>query len=195
MIFVAVTGSIGCGKTTISDLLREQGFLVYDIDKWVKYLYYKRNFLSVIKTHFSQVFDGDIFNKRKLRELVFDNSKKLKELESLIHPYLEKRLRKIIRTNKNKGIVFCDIALLFEMGWNKYFDYVILADVDKEQQKKRVMIRDNISEEDFYKIDNIQLSMNMKREKVDFIVNTGISLKKLRKNIIDVVRYIDDTEC
>lgn len=192
MEFVAITGSIGCGKTTISQMLREQGYLVYDIDKWVKYLYYKKEFLEIIKKSFSEVFEGDIFNKRKLRTLVFDNPQKLKILEAIIHPILRQNLRKIIRNNRNYGLVFVDVALLFERGWDKYFSYIILADVDKEIQKQRVMKRDNITADAFDKINSIQLSREHKKDKVDFIIDTGVSLDKLRVKVVRVVEELEN---
>lgn len=191
MKFVAITGSIGCGKTTISNILRAQGYLVYDIDKWVKLLYYKERFLDVVQQNFPQVFSNGIFNKRELRTLVFNNPNELKILEGIIHPILHKKLRKIIRKSKNSGVVFVDVALLFEMRWDKYFDYIILADVDKETQKQRVMKRDNISAEAFDKINNIQLSRDDKFDKVDFIIDTGVDLNKLR---IEVVRVLEVLE-
>ena len=187
MIFAAITGSIGCGKTTISDILREQGYLVYDIDKWVKYLYYKKSFLNVIKSYFPEVFNGDSFDKRKLRNIVFSDKSKLKILEEIIHPFLKKKLKKVIRCSKNKGLVFVDVALLFEMGWNKYFDIILLADVDENTQRERVMKRDNITADDFNKINQIQMPMREKRKKVDFIINTGVSINKLRKNVLNMI--------
>ncbi len=191
MILTAITGSIGCGKTTISELLREQGFLVYDIDKWVKLLYYKKDFLKVVKACFPEVFDqGGVFNKRALRNLVFDNPDKLKKLESLIHPFLTGRLRRIIRRHKNEGLVFVDVALLFEMGWDKYFDYVIVADVDYEEQKRCVMKRDNISAADFEKINKVQLPQKAKAAKADFVINTGGTKGKLIRNILNVIEEL-----
>ena len=192
MELVAITGSIGCGKTTISNILRGQGYLVYDIDKWVRYLYYKKEFLDIIRKYFPEVFDGNIFNKRELRTLVFDNPQKLKMLEAIVHPILRQNLRKIIRRNKNYGLVFVDVALLFEMGWDKYFDYVILADVDKETQKQRVIKRDNITAEAFDKINNIQLSREDKKDNVDFIIDTGVSFDKLRSKVVKVVEELEN---
>ena len=191
MIFTAITGSIGCGKTTISNILREQGYLVYDVDKWVKYIYYKKSFLNVIKLYFPEVFDGDNFDKRKLRNIVFSDKNKLKILEEIIHPFLKNRLKKIIRCNKNKGLVFVDVALLFEMGWDKYFDIILLADVDENTQRERVMKRDNITADDFDKINQIQMPMDEKRKKVDLIVNTGVSINKLRKDILNMLEGFD----
>lgn len=194
MILTAITGSIGCGKTTISNILRKNGFLVYDIDKWVKYLYYKKDFLEVIKEKFPEAFEKGEFNKKSLRKIVFDNPKKLKILESLIHPFLTQKLRKIIRTSKNKGLVFVDIALIFEKNWDKFFDFIILADVDKDTQRKRVMKRDNITAEDFDKIDCLQMSMEEKKEKVDFIINTDKTLNKLQADILSVLRILNGYE-
>ena len=89
MIFVAITGSIGCGKTTVANVLRKLGYLVYDADKWVKILYFKKDFLSEIQKYFPQVFVNGVFNKKMLRSVVFQNPQKLKILENLIHPFLK----------------------------------------------------------------------------------------------------------
>lgn len=194
MILTAITGSIGCGKTTLSNILRENGFLVYDIDKWVKYLYYRKDFLKVIKNYFPEAFDGDNFNKRLLRNIVFNCPKKLKVLEGLIHPFLKRRLRSIIRKNKNRGLVFVDVALLFEMGWDKYFDFILLADVDKDIQRERVIKRDNITAEDFEKIDQIQMSMSEKRKKVDFVIDTNATFGQLRFRLYELLRIIESYE-
>ena len=97
-------------------------------------------------------------------------------------------IRRFIRKSKNNyNIVFLDVALLFEMKWDKFCDYIILADVDKEIQKSRVIKRDNISENDFEKIDNIQLSQSEKKKMVDFIINTDVNKNKLRVKIVNTL--------
>jgi dephospho-CoA kinase len=190
MILVAITGSIGCGKTTISDILRHYGFVVHDVDKWVKLLYHRKDFLNVIKKRFPESFEEGYFNKRTLRNIVFNNPDKLKILESLIHPFLLQKLRKYIRKNKTEGIIFVDLALLFEMHWERYFKYVILADVSYEEQKKRVMKRDHITAEDFEKINQKQISQQLKKEWVDFVINTDVSKGMLIKRIFEILGEI-----
>lgn len=194
MKLVAITGSIGCGKTTISDILRSLGYLVYDIDKWVRYLYYRADFLAVIRKKFPEVFVGNVFDKKKLRELVFDNPAKLRELEALIHPFLTQKLRRIIRKRVNKGIVFVDVALLFELKWDKFCYSVVLADTDYETQKQRVMRRDNISADDFDKINKQQMPREVKKMKADIIIDTGVGKNKLRRNVVELVRVLEDGE-
>lgn len=193
MAFVAITGSIGCGKTTISNILRDMGYLVYDVDAWCRELYFKNDFLEVIKKNFPETFNNGIFNKRELRKIVFDDVKKLKLLESLTHPYLTKKLLDSVCDYNGDDIIFTDVALLYEMGWEQYFDKVVLADVEYEIQKNRVMKRDNISGEDFDKINNIQMKRDEKIKKVDFIVDTGCSEEEL---IVKIKKLIKDIkEC
>lgn len=194
MKLVAITGSIGCGKTTISDILRSLGYLVYDIDKWVRYLYYRADFLAVIRKKFPEVFVGNVFDKKKLRELVFNNPARLRELEALIHPFLMQKLRRIIRKRVNKGIVFVDVALLFELKWDKFCYSVVLADTDYETQKQRVMRRDNISADDFDKINKQQMPREVKKMKADIIIDTGVSKNKLRRNVVELVKVLEDGE-
>lgn len=194
MKLVAITGSIGCGKTTISDILRSLGYFVYDIDKWVRYLYYRADFLAVIRKKFPEVFVGNVFDKKKLRELVFDNPARLRELEALIHPFLTQKLRRIIRKRVNKGMVFVDVALLFELKWDKFCNSVVLADTDYETQKQRVMRRDNISADDFDKINKQQMPREVKKMKADIIIDTGVSKNKLRRNVVELVKVLEDGE-
>lgn len=190
MILTAITGSIGCGKTTIAHILRKQGYVVYDVDKWVRHLYYKKDFLDIVAKHFPQVFINGVLDKRKLRQLVFNENTKLKVLEGLIHPLLKQRLKRIIRRSKIDEIVFVDVALLYEMGWDKYFDCVVLADLCYEKQKERVIKRDNISAQDFDKINKLQMSRDEKAKKVDFIINTDTTEGGLMQQVLDVVRKI-----
>ena len=58
MKLAAITGSIGCGKTTLSKIVRRLGYVVYDIDGWVRRLYYQKDFIKVIAAHFPEVMDG-----------------------------------------------------------------------------------------------------------------------------------------
>lgn len=189
MKIVAITGSIGCGKTFLSNLIRNLGYVVYDADKWVKYLYYKKDFLSLIKDNFPQTFDDKgVFNKRKLRNLVFNDVKELKKLEKLIHPFLKRKLLDIIKKHAlNEDFLFIDVALLFEMHWDKYCNKVIVADVNREIQKQRVMNRDNISAEDFEKIVDLQIDNELKKKYADIVINTDETAGILKIRLANII--------
>lgn len=190
MKIIAVTGSIGCGKTYISNIIRSIGYNVFDADNEVKLFYKKEKFLRLIKQNFPEVFDNNKFNKRKLRDLVFNNKKELKKLESITHPLLKIKLKeKIRKIYKKTELLFIDAALIYEMKWDIYCDYIILADVDKNIQKQRVIKRDNISEQDFKKIIANQIDNDIKKEKADLVINTQLP-QGIIKSIL--IRFINE---
>ncbi len=192
MKLIAITGSIGCGKTTIAKELKKLGFTVFDVDGWVRRLYYKSDFIKTIVKNFPDTEDNGVFDKRKLRNLVFDDNKKLKKLESLIHPFLNNQLKEIIRRNVCcDDLFFLDVALLYEMGWDKYCDLVMVADVDVEIQKRRVMKRDNVSAEHFEKINNVQMSQAEKKALADVVIETDVPLNLLKAQLLDVIRGLE----
>ncbi len=192
MKIIAITGSIGCGKSFLANIIRSLGYVVYDADKWVKYLYYRPAFLKVIKQNFPEVFDANgTFNKRKLRNLVFNNNQELKRLEKLVHPFLKQKLLNVIRKNSQTNrVFFFDAALLFEMKWNIYCQSVILADVDKNIQKQRVMIRDNISAADFEKIVSVQIDNEQKKQFVNAVINTDKTENLLKVELIKIIEEL-----
>ena len=192
MKIIAITGSIGCGKTFLSNIIRSLGYVVFDADKWCKYLYYKPAFLKVIKQNFPEVFDvNGTFNKRKLRNLVFNNNQELKRLEKLIHPFLKQKLLNVIRKNaKTERVFFFDAALLYEMKWDIYCQAVILADVDKNIQKQRVMTRDRISAEDFEKIVSVQMDNEQKKQFADVVINTDNTENLLKAELIQIIEEL-----
>ena len=191
MILVGITGSIGCGKTTLANIVKDLGYSVFDIDSWVRRIYNNRDFLHDLSIYFpNSVFKG-VADKKYLRKVVFSDSVKLKKLEDLIYPFLNKNIRKIINKYAKKDFIcFLDAALLFEKGWNKYCDVIILADVDYEIQKQRVMKRDNISAEEFDKINNIQIKNSDKRLLCDIVINTDKEKNLLKVELIEIIKNI-----
>lgn len=191
MKLVAITGSIGCGKTTIAKIVKKLGYSVYDIDAWVRTLYYKEKFIKVIINTFPEIFPDNIFDKRKLRKAVFANPLELKKLEGLIHPFLHQNLKNSITKHAKKDyIYFIDVALLFELGWDKYCDLIIVADAPYDVQKKRVMNRDNVSEEHFNNINDIQLDNKAKIELSDVVIDTDRSKNLIKVDVIEIINGI-----
>ena len=195
MKLVAITGSIGCGKTTIAKIVGKLGYTVFDVDGWVRRLYFKKDFIKVIQEHFPAVAENGQVNKRALRNIVFSDNRQLKVLEGLIHPFLRETLKDVIRKNACRNdIFFIDVALLFEMGWDKYCDFILVADVDYEIQKQRVMNRDKVTAEDFDKINNVQLSNSYKINLADVVVNTDNPKNLLKVEMINIIQGLESAD-
>lgn len=193
MKLVGITGSIGCGKTTIARIINKLGYSVFDVDGWVRRIYFDKKFLQVLEFNFPGTVENGVANKRTLRNIVFSDHKKLKLLESLIHPFLKENLKKTIRINaKRDDLFFLDVALLFEMKWDKYCDFILVADVDYEIQKQRVMDRDNVSAEDFDKINNVQIKNSDKIALADIVVNTDKNKNLLKAELIEIINGLEN---
>ncbi len=192
MILAAITGSIGCGKTTLANIFKKLGYPVFDADAWVRRLYFKPDFIKVVLQNFPEAQTNGSFDKRKLRLIVFDDKKKLQKLESLIHPFLKRQLKAVIRKNaQNDDLLFLDAALLFELGWDKYCDFIITVNVDEKTQKKRVMSRDNVSLEHVEKIINKQMSQKEKVEKADWVVETDVPMNLLKVSALEIINGLN----
>lgn len=185
MKIIGITGAIGCGKTTVADMVRNLGYEIFDADLEVKKIYENKNFLMNLRGAFPRIFDKDGRpDKRQLRSLVFHNQKELLKLEDIIEPFLsDVFLQKMNDAARRQGWLFIDAALLVEKGWDKYCDKVICVSADLETQKKRVMERDGISEEEFYDIYHLQMENGKKCALADEVLDTQCSPAELETRV------------
>ncbi len=192
MRLIAITGSIGCGKTTIARIIRKEGYTVFDVDAWVRRLYFNKEFINRIREVFPETVENHTVNKRKLRNIVFNDNARLKTLEDMTHPFLRRYLKSVIcRNSRYNGLFFLDVALLFEMGWETYCDRVIVADVDYNIQKQRVMERDRVNGEDFDKINNVQMSNEKKKQMADVVIDTDKPINLLKLEVVALLNELE----
>ena len=186
---IVITGSIGTGKSTAVDIIKEFGFTVLDSDKIVhegynigSELYYK------IINHFGEdILKGDEIDRQKLGEIVFNNNKKLNELNNMVHGYVYDKLKEGIEASKEK-VIFLDIPLLFETKdiHEPIYDEIWLIYVSEETQRKRLMeraIAENKKPEDVLKIINKQISIKEKVFMADVVINNEGTVGELKENI------------
>ena len=178
MIKIAITGNIGTGKTTVSQIIKSLGYNVFESDEAVKRIFEKKDIIQRIKKSFgtleSELFDdtGNI-DKSELGNLVFSNKDKLKKLEKIVHPEIWKMQKKFAYDNSENRVVFFDIPLLFEKGLQKKYDYIFYTYVSYKIQKKRVLERKNMTEEKFRNIIKNQINYkNIDKSMISLKLNT-----------------------
>ena len=119
-------------------------------------------------------------SKNILASIVFNDKKKLKKLEKIIHPTVIKKRNSFVKKNKNKKIVMMEIPIIFEKKSAKNYNYIILMTVSKVIQKQRVMRRKNMTPELLKKILSNQISSE-KKKYVDFVINNNKEKKETKK--------------
>ena len=189
MIVLGLTGSVGMGKTEISNYFKKMKVDVFDSDYQVKLLYKKNYIIKKIKKFFPSAFTNNKINKKLLADIVFKEKNKLKLLEALIHTSLKIKQRKWVRKKireKSKIIVF-DVPLLFEKDNIKKYDYIIVVSCNKEIQKYRVLKRKDWDTTRLNYTLQQQIDNKIKKKKADIIIKTDrgkrYALKKVLKTI------------
>ena len=142
---VGITGGIACGKTNLTDALRQAGALVIDADEISRALTAEGgSALPEIRRLFGdRVFNGDALDRKALGALVFADPSARKKLEGLLHPLVIGETKR--QTAAAEGIVFWSAPLLYECGMDRYCREVWCAYVPQKEQIRRLTARDGIT--------------------------------------------------
>ena len=170
----ALTGGVGCGKSTVLRIFEKIGCCVIDSDKICHELYTKRDFSdALIKRWGSLIVTEGSIDKQKVASIVFKNNAELDWLNNIIHPEVIKHAIEIIENCKKEIIIF-DIPLLFELKLDFFFKATIAVWTNIKTQYKNLKTRNNWSDEEIESRLSAQLSPDIKLEKALYgIINTG----------------------
>ncbi len=188
MIVLGLTGSIGMGKSTTAKLFAEAGVPVYDADATV-HMVYEGEAAPAIEAAFpGTTVDGKV-DRTKLSPLVVHDAAAMKRLEQIVHPMLGAYHRKFLDDAERSGapVAVVDVPLLFETGGEKRVDAVVVVSTSPEQQRQRILARDNMTAEKLDAILARQLPDAEKRRRADFIVDTSHGLDPVRSQIRDIL--------
>ena len=187
MLKVGLTGGIGSGKSEVSKFFHKWGAFILDADKEAKKIIDKNEKAQqeIIKEFGSDVINIDNkIDKQKLARVAFQDEFHQLNLNSIIHPYVFKKIDetfdKIKLDNKHK-IFVVDAALIYESGADTHMDYVIVVTSLLRYRTERVMSRQNITRDDFMKRVSLQWLDGDKEHLADFIIQNNSDLKSLEK--------------
>ena len=191
---IAITGNIGSGKTTISNILLKAGYKVFQCDKEISNLYLVKNLKNEIKNTFENkvknlFFKNGRINKIALSDYVFSSSMQLRRLEKIIYYYLEITKKDFLEKNKKKEILFFDIPLLFEKKLEDEYDFIIYLFLNKENQKKRVLKRKNMSEDKLKKILKNQKNFS-KSKKISLLIDTNKKKVEVKQTLLEFIKKL-----
>ncbi len=141
-IRIAVTGGIGSGKSTVVAAIKDMGYDTISCDEVYAELTEREEFSEEISGTFGDVLtlDGKL-DRRKLSDIVFGDKLKLQKLNDITHSAV---MNEVLKRSQCSHICFCEVPLLFEGGFQRLFDAVIVVLRDKEKRIDSVIERDNI---------------------------------------------------
>jgi len=187
MLIVGLTGGVASGKSTISNILREEGAYLIDADQIARDLVrpYTPTWHELIKTFGEEILqpDGSI-HRKKLAAIVFSNPEKRSLLNRILHPRIKEETQRRLKEIGQKdpeAVVVIDAALLVETGDYREMDRVIVVYSTKAQQIERLRERDRASEEEARRIVSAQMPPEEKLNVADFVIRNERSLEETRQ--------------
>jgi dephospho-CoA kinase len=188
MIRIALTGSIGMGKSTVARMFEAAGVPVFDADAVVRALQGPGGDLV---EKIGEVFPGCVrsgtLDRECLAAIVLSDREKLSVLEQIVHPAVRQAREDFIAAHPGARALVFEIPLLFETGGQNEFDKVIVVSASADVQRARVHLRTGMSPA---KLDSIlarQTPDEDKRAKADFVIDTGTDLSTTESQVRDIL--------
>tara|TARA_Y100000766_G_scaffold277899_1_gene283920 strand:- start:288 stop:872 length:585 start_codon:yes stop_codon:yes gene_type:complete len=182
MIKIGIVGDIGAGKSFIA---RQFGYPVFDADKQVSKIYKENNnCFKKLKKKLPNFIKSFPIKKKELKKAVLNNKKNLKKIENIVHPEVQKYMKKFIKLNKNKKILIFDIPLLIENKiYNKNKMVLVFVDAKKKDINKKLRKRKNYDEKIIKKLRKFQLPLEIKKKKSNYLIKNDFKSLNLRKRV------------
>jgi dephospho-CoA kinase len=188
MIRIALTGSIGMGKSTVAGMFRAAGIPVFDADAVVRRLQAEHSdVIAAIGERFQGTVNGGVLDRDALAAQVLGRSEELAALEAIMHPAVHAERARFLLAHQDKPALVFDIPLLFETHGEEAFDKVIVVSAPPEAQRERVLARPGMTDEKLTAILTRQMPDEEKRARADFVIDTGGDLSTTEKQVRDII--------
>lgn len=190
-MIIGLTGGIVGGKSTVASMFRDLGAKIVDVDKLGHsvILPHRPAWEKIIRLFGKDILRNDLtIERKKLGKIVFTNPTLLKKLNKITHPEIIKLIKREInlaknKTNSQEKILIIDAALIYEAKIDKLMDKIIVVYINKDEQVKRLVKRNNLSKEETLQRIKSQMSMKEKVKIADYVIDNSNSLDETKKQV------------
>ena len=184
MIKIGITGSIASGKTTASKILSHKRGPLFSADKVVKNFYSNDKFKKLLIREFNLKSKSNL--RKLLKDKILKNKKNIKRLEKIIHPMVQREMKKFSNQHQKKNKTFYEIPLLIENKLMKFFNVIIFIKAKKRMRLSRFQVKGG-SKKLFAILNNKQLSEQKKIKFSDHVVVNEKNLVILKKKLLSII--------
>ncbi|MFL8709404.1 dephospho-CoA kinase [Clostridioides sp. GD02377] len=196
MLILGLTGGIGCGKSSLSNIFRNLNISIVDADIISRKIFEDKILLKKVFDCFGQNVknDDETLNRKALGRIVFNDEEKLRELNNLTHPRIREKIMSEIDEVRKKGesIVILDAAILVESGFLEMVDKLLVVTCKQEVQINRIKNRDNCSEQEAISRINSQMSQEEKSKYGDYIIDNSGTITELESKAHKFIEYMKE---
>ncbi|MBP7214638.1 MAG: dephospho-CoA kinase [Candidatus Kapabacteria bacterium] len=200
MKVIGITGGIGSGKTSLAKIIEEFGYKVIYTDNLAKKILNENQNIrnKIIETFGENSYNPDLtFNNKYISQIVFngteESKRKLQNLNRIVHPaVIDEMIKETERLEQNgEEIVFIESALIYEIGLEDGFDYIIVVDANEDVRAKRAADRLGITIDEVKARMRQQNSTQVEKNLADFVIENNGTIEELKDSarfIIDLIR-------
>lgn len=183
-LLVALTGGIASGKSTVAQIFDNLGAHVIDSDEIAREVVLPGTVgAAQLRESFGdEVFTDRILDRAKLASIVFNDQRKREQLESILHPLIQKRSTELF--DVSSGVVIYQIPLLVESGNNYNFDAVITVEAEDNTRIQRLRDHRSMSESEARSRIAAQADRTSREQRADFIIDSDCSLRDLEQQVV-----------
>ena len=188
MIRIGILGDIGSGKSYVANNF---GYPVFNADHEVSKLYKKdKKIFKKLKKKLPEYISTFPINKNEIAKAILSNKNNLQKIITIIHLEIGKILKLFLKKNKNKKIIILDIPLLLENKINKKGDVLVFVDSKKKDIEKKLIKRRNFNRNLFNKFRKIQLNLDYKKKRSQYIIKNNFTKKSVKEGINKIINEI-----
>jgi dephospho-CoA kinase len=188
MLRLAITGSIGMGKSTVAKIFEQAGVPVFDADAVVRDLQtHDPKVLAAIGERFPGTVRSGVLNREVLARAVLGVPLELEALEAIVHPEVHAARERFIEGHRHARALLFDIPLLFETGGERAFDKVIVVSAPAGIQRERVLARPGMTPAKLDAILARQMPDEEKRRRADFVIDTAADLSTTQGRVGEIL--------
>tara|TARA_Y100001001_G_C7949669_1_gene288560 strand:- start:460 stop:1071 length:612 start_codon:yes stop_codon:yes gene_type:complete len=181
MIRIGIVGDIGSGKSYIA---KKFGYPIFNADVEVAKIYKRnRNCYKKLKKKLPKYIVSFPIKKNEVSRAIMGNKNNIKKIIKIVHSEVRTAMKQFLKKNKKKKIVVLDIPLLLENKINKKSDILIFVEAKKKEINKKLKKRENYNSKIFYKLKKLQLPLEIKKKKSNFILKNNFKSLSVKKNV------------
>lgn len=195
MIKIAITGGIGSGKSTAAEEIKKLGYKCFSADEIYKHMLTDDKFVCDLSDYMGVKPLSDcgkfFLDKKAVSALVFSDKTHLKKLNDYTHPLIMNELIGKMESLKTESIVFAEVPLLFECGYDKLFDFVFIITRSDDKRTEGTMLRDGKTKEEVEKVISNQFSYDKIAPEANIeIINNDGTVQELKNKLTEAIGKI-----
>ena len=187
---ICILGGIGSGKSFIA---KNFGYPVFNADQEVSRIYFtNKKIFKKLNRILPNYFSEFPIRKNFIVNAILSSKNNLKKIVQIVHPEVRKKMNYFLKKNKKKKFVILDIPLILENKIYNKNDILIFIESNNKKSLKKLKLRKNYNAKIYRNFKSIQLPLDQKKKKADYIIKNNFLKKPVKVQIQNILKRLNN---